>query len=40
MDVLQTKVCVVHEEDHDIRQLRCHPSKTITMEIGFVLFFF
>ena len=39
MDVLRTKVCEIHEEDHDIRRLRCHPTKTITMEIGFVFFF-
>ena len=38
MDVLRTKVCEIHEEDHDIRRLRCHPTKTLTMEIGFVFF--
>ena len=29
---------VVHEEDNDIRRLRCQPTKTVTMEIGFVFF--
>ena len=38
MDVLRTKVCEIHEEDHNIGRLRCHPTKTITMEIGFVFF--
>ena len=37
MDVLVVKhPYVVHEEDNDIRRLRCGPTKTVTMEIGFV----
>ena len=39
MDVLYLKhPYVVHEEDNDIRRLRCQPTKTVTMEIGFVFF--
>ena len=39
MDVLVLKhPYVVHEEDNDIRRLRCEPTKTVTMEIGFVFF--
>ena len=36
MEKLKAKVYAISEEDHDIHQLRFHPSKKIMMEIGFV----
>ena len=36
MEILKAKVYDIHEEDHDIHQLRFHPAKKIMMEIGFV----
>ena len=36
MEILKTKVYIIHEEDHDIHRLRFHPSKNVMMEIGFM----
>ena len=36
--VHSAKVVVVHEEEHDVTWLRCHPTKVITMRMGFVTF--
>ena len=38
--VHRTKVLVVYDEEHEVTWLRCHPTKVITMRMGFVLFCF
>ena len=38
--VSQTKVYVVHNEDYEVTWLHCHPSKVVTMLMGFVFHLF